>query len=310
MKNSEDLVLFLLGVVTIGITSLLLFSLGSGVRPVIEQHAKVPAKQADAVPRPQMPEPPRTEGLDLEVAETFKRAAAYIGRGKFEEKEHIALLERLEFYNGLSSINPEHRKAAQDLTKDMNLLLALKESVERQVKLSGQINAAVTDAQIHLAEGKTDEAAARKIMNRIKSLYAISGLTEDQNRQLRTALSALRNANKTTDRRTVSVPASVPEVEPRTEPKPAPKTRVVLTLPKNADPSESQIVKQEYYKVYTSFSRYWSKKKNNRQRHDKITAELLEISEKSDFLTEDQQGRLSEAIEDMERIGNKFRPGK
>ncbi len=209
MKNSEHLILFMLGVVTLGITFLLLFALGGmnpAVPPVVEQ-AQISVQQAAAVPLPQTPAPSSMEALDREVEVTFAKAAAYLGRSTFEEKEHIALLERLEFYRGLSSIRPERKTTAQDLIKDMELLLTLKESVARHVKLSGQINAAVTDAQIHLADGAGNEAAAQKIMNRIKSLYAISGLSEDQNRKLRASLAALKRAYKANAKSTASAPA-------------------------------------------------------------------------------------------------------
>jgi hypothetical protein len=155
--------------------------------------------------------------LEREVSETFTKTAAYLGRSKFEEKEHIALLERLEFYRGLSSLTLERKKTAHDLIKDMERLLTLKESVALQVKLSGQINAAVTDAHILLTEGKRDKSEAQKIMEHIESLYAIHGLTKDQNKKLRTALSELKRAYRNTKANTAkSTPlfreADIPDV--------------------------------------------------------------------------------------------------
>jgi outer membrane biosynthesis protein TonB len=242
MNNNEHLALFVLGVGTIGVTFLLLFALSdrnTGSIPVLEKQVQVSAVQAAVVPQAQTPEAPSTEALDREVAETFAKAAAYLGRGTFNEEEHIALLERLEFYGGLVSIKPEHKKAAQDLVKDMERLLTLKESVARQVKLAGQINAAETDAQMHLARGERSMVKARKIMDRIESLYAISGLSASQNRQLSTALAALKKAyrpvkksasrapapsRKAETRKAAkpSAPAPAPVVKARVEPKPAP----------------------------------------------------------------------------------------
>jgi hypothetical protein len=201
MKNNEHLALFVLGVGTLGITFLLLFALSdrnTASIPVVDKHIQIPAAQAAVVPQTQTPESPSMEVLDREVSETFAKTAAYLGHSTFKEKEHIALLERLEFYGGMSSIKPAHKKAAQDLIKDMDRLLTLKESVSRQVKLAGQISAAETDVQIHLAKGQRNAAVALKLRNRIESLYAIHGLSESQNRQLRTSLAALKSAYKAT----------------------------------------------------------------------------------------------------------------
>ncbi|MCK4910224.1 MAG: hypothetical protein KAR83_01215 [Thermodesulfovibrionales bacterium] len=274
MNNNEHLALFVLGVGTIGVTFLLLFAFSdrnTGSIPVLDKQIQILAAQAAAVPQPQpqapapAPAPASMDALDREVAETFRKTAAYLGRSTFEEKEHVALLERLEFYSGLSSIKPEHKKTAQDLIKDMTLLLTLKASVARQVKLSGQINAAVTDAQTHLAEGKKNEAVARKIMDRIEGLYVIQGLSADQNRKLQASLSALKRAykapassrqadipkaltpyvNKTKkDAAVIKPPATkivtpkvqVSKVEPKTASKPVPKAPVVTVAPPKAKP--------------------------------------------------------------------------
>ncbi|KKL84829.1 hypothetical protein LCGC14_1960810 [marine sediment metagenome] len=239
MRNSEHLALFVMGVATLGVTFLLLFALDSKnpVRtPKVVEQVQIPVvQQAAAVPQPQpqvqAPEPPSIDVLDREVAETYAKAAAYLARSTFEEKEHIALLERLEFYRGLRSITLERKKTAHDLIKDMNLLLTLKESVARRVKLSGQINAAVTDAYLHLTEGERNEAVARKIMDRINRLYAIHGLSEDQNKKLITSLTGLKNAYKATGTSTASAPApsrqaKVPKVLKSKAPAPSRQAKV------------------------------------------------------------------------------------
>ncbi len=326
MNNNEHLALFVLGVGTLGITFLLLFALSdrntAGI-PVVDKQVQLSAAQASVVPQTQTPESSSMEVLDRQVAETFAKAAAYLGRGTFKETEHIALLERLEFYGGMSSIKPEHKKAAQDLIKDMGRLLTLKESVARQVKLTGQISAVETDVQIHLAKGERNKAVARKLMDRIESLYAIRGLSANQNRQLSTSLAAMRRAYKATDKSSVSAPASsrqadTPEVmkpsapilkskvEPKTEPKPVPKVPVTATVPKKAKQPDSRII-TKYHKVMTYVSRYFVERKYDQQQHDKLTADLHEISRSSGSLEAKDQKRLSETIERMKQIDMKYR---
>lgn len=210
MKNSEHLALFVLGVATLAITFLLLFALGG--MDTNQQTAPAPARQAaPPVEQRREAQPQASAGadaLDKEVSETFKGASAYLGRGSYDEKEHQRLLERLEFYSGLSSIDAERRKTAQDLLKDMGLLLSMKESAARQIKLSGQINDVVTEARLHLASGKRDMAEGRKLISRIESLYALSGLSEDQNRELRTTLSSLKSAQRQEERAAATAPSS------------------------------------------------------------------------------------------------------
>jgi hypothetical protein len=258
MKNNEYLALFVLGIGTLCITFLLLFALNNkdtGTSPVVNNQLSTSMARADVAPQPQahQSEHMSMEVLDQQVKETFAKAAAYLGRGKYEETEHIALLERLEFYGGMSSINPDDKKTAQDLINDMGRLLTLKESVARQVQLTAQINAVESDVQIHLAKGVKDESAAKKLMGRIETLYAIHGLSEDQNSQLRTSLAALKNAYKDTGTRIASAPATPKKAAaPRTAkpaapvvkaeaavkaaPKPAPKAPVAAAAPKKTAP--------------------------------------------------------------------------
>lgn len=345
MKNNEHLALFVLGVGTLGITFLLLFAISdrnTASIPVVDKHIQAPAVQAAVDPKAQLPEPPRVQAvagpetrasepsgmevLDRQVAETFARAAAYLGRGTFEEKEHIALLERLEFYGGMSSIKMEHKKAAQDFIKDMGRLLTLKESVARQVKLAGQISAVETDVQIHLASGERNKAAARELMDRIESLYAIRGLSATQNRQLRTSLAALKNAYETTeDTSASSAPASsgqadAPEVpkpsapapilkskvEPKTKSSPVPKVPAAATAPQKARQPDPQTVMKKYNTVMTYVARYFVVKKYDQQKHDELTADLHEIAKNSTYLSEEEQKRLRETIEKMKRIDMKY----
>ncbi|NIR14595.1 MAG: hypothetical protein GWN77_01950, partial [Gammaproteobacteria bacterium] len=197
MKNNEHLALFVLGVATLGITFLLLMALSdkdSVSIPAVDKQIAVSSAEAAPVPQAQ-PQVPATQYtsmdvIDRQVADTFAKTVAYLGRGVYEEKEHIALLERLEFYGGMSSIKPEIKKTAQDYIKDMNRLLTLKESVARNVKLAGQITAIETDVQIHIAQGAGNKAEAQKLMERLEHLYSIQGLTEGQNRKLRTSIAA------------------------------------------------------------------------------------------------------------------------
>jgi hypothetical protein len=270
------------------------------------------------MPRDKTPEPPSMEALHREVADMFEKTAEYLGRGKYNEQEHIALLERLEFYSSISSIHPEQKKAAQDFIKDMNRLLTLKESVARQVKLAEQISEVVTDAQVHLAKGERNEAVARKLMDRIEGLYAISGLSEIQNKQLRTSLGSLRSAYKTINKSTVSAPASsrradtpralkpsapkvTSKVASKTKPKPVQKVPVA-TVPKKARQPASQIITIKFQKVMKYVSRYLVVKKYNQRQHDKLTADLLEVEKNSDSLNKIDQKRLSQIIEKMKRI--------
>ncbi len=342
MKNSEHLALFLLGVVTLGITFLLLFALGgmnSSTLPEVVRQAQIPAQQAFAVPLPQTLVPASMEALDREVEETFAKTAAYLAHGRFEETEHISLLERLEFYRGLSSIKPELKKTAHALVKDMDLLLTLRESVARQVKLSGQINAAVTDAQIHLAEGKRDKAVAQKIIDRIESLYAVQGLSESQNTKLRTSLAALSKVYKATDRSTarttkrssartpapsgqsdipdtlkpylnnakpsatkeVTQKVSEPKVEPKPERKPVADVPVVAPAPKiNKEPNPR--ITGKYYKLYSKVSYYIQVGKYDQLQHVKLTEDLNELSDSADSLSELHRMRLRQAVKRMKEI--------
>jgi hypothetical protein len=357
MKNYEHLALFVLGVGTLGITFLLLFAFSdrnTDSIPVVDKQVQVPSAQATPVPQPQ-PQPPEDSGMEIlerQVAETFEKAAAYLGRGTFEEKEHIALLERLEFYGGMSSIKPEHKKAAQDLIKDMGRLLTLKESVARQVKLTGQISAVESDVQIHLAKGERNEAKARKLMDRIESLYSIRGLSANQNIQLRTSLAALKRAYRpkppekrtatekttatdtsaATDKKTAtdtgaaSAPASPghadapppapvakskvePPAEPKpvVKPKPVPEVPVAATVPKKAEKPDPEVITKKYNTVMTLISRYFVARKYDQKKHDKFTADLLEVSKSSDYLSEEHQQRLSQTIAKMKRIDKRYR---
>jgi hypothetical protein len=327
MKNNEHLALFVLGLGTLGITFLFLFAFSdrnTASIPVVDKQVQISAAQAAVMPQTQTPESPSMEVLDREVTETFAKTAAYLGGGTFKEKEHIALLERLEFYGGMSSIKPEHKKAAQDLIKDMGRLLTLKESVSRQVKLTGQISAVETDVQIHLAKGVRNMAVARKFMDRIESLYAIRGLSADQNRQLRTSLAALKSAYKATGTSTASAPASSRQahtpkvmkpfasilktkVEPKTKSKPVLKVPVAATVPDKSKQQDSQSIETKYHRVMTYVSRYMVKKKYDQQQHDKLTADLLEVSRSSASLSNKQQKRLSKTIANMKRIDMKYR---
>jgi hypothetical protein len=338
MKNNEHLALFVLGVGTLGITFLLLFALSdrnTASFPAAERQVSVPAAQAAVEPQPQ-PQTPEyntsIEVLDRQVAETFTKAAEYLGRGTYQEEEHIALLERLEFYGGMSSINPEQKKTAQDYIKDMSRLLTLKESVARQVKLAGQISAVESDVHIHLAKGGRNKAEARKLMDRIESLYAIQGLSEDQNKKLRTSLAALKSSyKKSSGTRTASAApaparkaeapkASKPsapvvkaavetktEVTPKTESKPTQKAPVAATAPRKTKQPASSVTTEKYYKVMTRISQYFVEKKYNQNYHDTLTAELLEVSKAQASLSEKQQERLSQTIAKMERLDKKFR---
>ncbi len=334
MKNSEHLILFMLGVVTLGITFLLLFALGGmnpAVPPVVEQ-AQILVQQADAVPLPPTPAPATMEVLDREVAETFRKTAAYLGRSTFEENEHIALLERLEFYRGLSSIKPERKRTAHDLIKDMGLLLTLKESVALHVKLSAQINAAVADAHLHLAGGKRNKAVARKLMERIKSLYAIAGLKEYQNRKLRNALAELRRAYKAADTSTASATASsshanIPEVllpyinkekkdaatevtpeaskpeqKPKPEVRPVSSNPVVVTAPERTSQPDPRVTKK-YYRIMTMVSYYLQVGEYDTLQHEKITDGLNDLSVYAASLKNQDQERLRQAVVRMEQIG-------
>jgi len=255
MRNNEYLALFVLGIGTLGITFLLLFAMNdksSDVSPSIGKQVSVSVAQADVTPQAPIPAPSQElmsmEVLDRQVSETFAKTASYLGRGVYEEKEHVALLERLELYSGMSSIKPEHKKTAQDFIQDMDRLLTLRESVARQLQLKAQITAVETDVQIHLAKGVRNEAVAKKLMDRIESLYAIRGLSEEQNEQLRTSLAARKSAYKDKPAETSTASASAPvrhveapkvtktaapveQAKPQPKPEPKPIAKAPVTTP-------------------------------------------------------------------------------
>ena len=340
MNNNEHLALFILGVATLGITFLLLFALSDKNTtsiPLIDKQTQVQSAQAAVTPQSQIPKPPSMETLHREVAETFARTAEYLGRGTYNEKEHIALLERLKFYSSISSSRPEQIKVAQDLIKDMEQLLTLKDSVALQVKLSEQISTAVTDVQIHLAEGKKNEDVARKLMDRIETLYTIHGLSENQNKQLRTSLSALKRAYKATDKTTASAPSksfkradtrkaytpkkvrmqSAPvlktKVEPKVEPKsvrkvptPIQKVPVAKAAPIKTSQPDPEVITKKFQSVMKYVARYFVEKKYIKWQHDNLTADLNKISKDSDSLSAIDQKRLNQTIKKMKRIKEQY----
>jgi hypothetical protein len=340
MNNNEHLALFILGVATLGITFLLLFALSdrnTSSIPLIDKQTQVRDVQAAVTPQSQLSEPPNMDALHREVAETFEKTAEYLGRGKYNENEHIALLERLEFYSGISSIRPEQKKAAQDFINDMNRLLTLKESVARKVRLSEQISTVVTDTQVHLAKGEKNEAEASKLMDRIEGLYAISGLSEIQNNQLRKSLAALKKAYTTTETRITSTPSrsssrtdtrkaytpkkiskkSVPvlktKVEPKVEPKPVrkvptptQKVPAAKAAPVKATQTDPEVITKKFQSVMKYVARYFVEKKYIKWQHDNLTADLNEISKDKDSLSAIDQKRLSQTIKKMQRIKEQF----
>jgi hypothetical protein len=315
MKINEHLALFVMGIVTLGITLLLLVAF-RGVSPTGTQ--QFTPQQASASLQPQLPS---MAALDSEVADTFTKAGVYLAKGTFEEKEHIEILERLEFYRGLSSINLARKKAAHDYIKDMEHLLTLKASVARQVKLSGQINAAVTDAHIHLTEGERNRKVAQRIKDRLESLYAIQGLSSTQNKMLKTSLTEIKRAYKSTPQKaaTITKPSrktSKPKkvtarkvtpkiVKAKTQPKaaPVPKAPVAATTPTTVKSTQSATqVATKYYRVMTEVSRYFVVGAYDKPRHDKLTDDLYELSGSATLLSAPDQMRLTQSVQKMEQI--------
>jgi hypothetical protein len=340
MNNNENLALFILGVATLGITFLLLYALtdrNTSSIPLIDKQTEVRDVQAALTPQTRIPSLPSMDALHREVAETFEKTAEYLGRGKYNEKEHIELLERLQFYSSLSSIRPEQKKAAQDFIHDMDRLLTLKESVARQVKLAEQINLAVTDTQAHLASGKRDKDEAQILMDRIEGLYAISGLSDDQNKQLRSSLTAIKNAYKKTDRRIAGAPSKEPvraykpspptkttvtkktekrpstviktKVEPKVESNPirkvttpVQKAPAAAAAPKMTKKPSPQVVTDKFQNVMKYVARYFVVKKYSKWQHDNLAAQLNDVEKNADLLTGIDQKRLRQTIEKMDRI--------